>query len=271
MAPCPPSSAARRPRHDAVHAQGGVPEVQRIVAVHLFPQEERGLVAYHEADTRKRRLSPCRIIVHLRKYTELVDLLPHGVDALKEWLHTELEGLEAPRHPPRDRKAIVREVMDKLVAGAQRASKKARGRSAPPTRRLDPRIRGVITLLERACDEKVSAEFAARVAEMSKSHFLRTFTESTGMTFKAFITRLRVHVAAALLVEEPLEKVTTIAYRAGPWELCTFERAFKKVMGCTPRGYRARHPAPEMARTSAKVPSTPRAGRKRYRLTAGPD
>jgi transcriptional regulator GlxA family with amidase domain len=99
----------------------------------------------------------------------------------------------------------------------------------------------VITLLERVCDEEISLQFAARVAHLGKRHFVRLFKYYIGMSFKAFVTKLRVQVAATILVEEPFETVTQVAFRAGPWDLSTFERAFRKVMGVSPRQYRERN------------------------------
>jgi transcriptional regulator GlxA family with amidase domain len=191
------------------------------------------------------------LTVHRGRFTELLTVVPGGLLALSEWLDKELARLAAAPATPKNKKeedrVLVRRVLARLVAEATGASGTPDGRRPSARRRLDPRIEGVITLLERVCDEEVSPEFAAKNAHLSKTHFLRLFRQGTGMTFRAFVQRLRVHVAAAILLDEPFARITDIAFRAGPWDLRTFERAFKRVMGCTPRQYRARHLSDEEA------------------------
>lgn len=243
MASCAATSDHfRRPTREG-GAGAGNGEVLRIVAVSLFPPEERGLMTYEERASRGRPRRLCRIIVHGGKFAELVKLVSCGLEALMTWLRGELATLAAGPPTPKDGerdKVLVRRVLATLASKATGGSEAAGGRAASMRRRLDPRIEGVLTLLERAYEEEISLEFAARVAHLGKRHFVRLFRYFMGMSFKALVTRLRVQVAAAILVEEPFETVTRIALRTGPWDLSTFERAFRKVMGVSPRQYRER-------------------------------
>jgi AraC-like DNA-binding protein len=245
MAPNVTSSSghAKPPSAAPAGASGG--GVHKIVALHLFFDDERGVMTYRESGSTRRRLHLCRVAVHRRRFAELLAVVPSGLLALSEWLDKELARLAAAPATPKNRKekdnVLVRRVLAKLVPATKGALETSDGRSPSAERRLDPRIQGVITLLERVCDEEVSPEFAAKNAHLSKTHFLRLFRQGTGMTYRTFVERLRVHVAAAILLDEPFERITDIAFRAGPWDLRTFERAFKRVFGCTPRQYQARH------------------------------
>ena len=59
----------------------------------------------------------------------------------------------------------------------------------------------------------------------------------TGLTPHQYVLRTRLHRAAVRL-KTSREPVSTIAYDAGFNDLATFNRRFRKVMGCTPGAYR---------------------------------
>ncbi|MCK9920103.1 AraC family transcriptional regulator [Microbacteriaceae bacterium K1510] len=79
----------------------------------------------------------------------------------------------------------------------------------------------------------------ARGARMSAYHFLRTFRRVAGMTPHQFVLRARLTQAAQRL-RRGHERVTSVALEAGFNDLSTFNRRFRRLMGATPRLYRAR-------------------------------
>ncbi len=92
------------------------------------------------------------------------------------------------------------------------------------------RINAVIDFIETHIDEKLSIEELSRVAQFSQFHFHRIFRAFMGEPLYAFITRLRVERAAAMLPGSPA-KITDIAFDLGFEDSATFARAFKKHFG----------------------------------------
>ena len=74
---------------------------------------------------------------------------------------------------------------------------------------------------------------------MSPYHFLRTFREVVGVTPYQYVLRTRLHRAAVRL-RRSSAPISTIAFDAGFNDLSTFNRRFRRLMGSSPRAYRAR-------------------------------
>lgn len=64
------------------------------------------------------------------------------------------------------------------------------------------RLEAVYRYAEDHCLEGVRVEAAAALAHLSRSRFHQVFREETGVTFIAYLTRLRVEIASVLLREE---------------------------------------------------------------------
>jgi AraC family transcriptional regulator len=79
----------------------------------------------------------------------------------------------------------------------------------------------------------------AAEARLSRAHFQRAFTASTGESPSAFVSRVRVERAAFLLCiteATALEIGLGVGFRNAD----TFTRAFRRQLGCTPRDFRRR-------------------------------
>jgi AraC-like DNA-binding protein len=109
----------------------------------------------------------------------------------------------------------------------------------PPSRRDERRITDALRRIAAQAHEQVALTDLAREAAMSPYHFLRTFREVVGMTPYQFVLRTRLHRAAVLLRRSDAS-ISTIAFDAGFNDLSTFNRRFRRVMGSSPRAYRAR-------------------------------
>ena len=78
----------------------------------------------------------------------------------------------------------------------------------------------------------------AREAGMSPYHFLRTFRQVAGVTPHQYVLRTRLNRAAVRL-RTCGEPISAIAFDAGFGDLSTFNRRFRRLMGCSPGAYRA--------------------------------
>jgi AraC family transcriptional regulator len=117
-----------------------------------------------------------------------------------------------------------------LADGAQRA--------AAPSRRDERRISDALRRIEGGAHEPLALADLAYEAGMSRYHFLRTFRQVAGMTPHQLVLRTRLHRAAVRLRTSD-EPISTIAFDAGFGDLSTFNRRFRRLMGCSPGAWRA--------------------------------
>jgi AraC-like DNA-binding protein len=105
----------------------------------------------------------------------------------------------------------------------------------------------LLTHLRRARD-LIDREFAgpldldrlARVAGLSKYHFLRCFTETYGRTPVQYLAERRVERAQDLLRSTNLT-VTEICHLVGYTSLGSFSSRFRELVGVSPSSYQARY------------------------------
>jgi AraC-like DNA-binding protein len=79
----------------------------------------------------------------------------------------------------------------------------------------------------------------ARALNVSTFHFCRVFKQATGLTFTAYLNRVRIEKAKILLGNNDL-RVSEIAYDVGFQTLTHFNRTFRKTVGCSPTEFRTR-------------------------------
>ena len=87
--------------------------------------------------------------------------------------------------------------------------------------------------------EPIKLEEVARALHVSTFHFCRKFKEATGLTFVAYLNRLRIEKAKLLLYNKDL-RVSEIGYDVGFQSLTHFNRIFHKLVGHSPTEYRSR-------------------------------
>jgi len=130
------------------------------------------------------------------------------------------------------------------LALASPSARRAPGPSARHERRVSEAVRKIERLArerlarERDASEPLSLEALARDARMSPYHFLRTFRTVVGVTPHQYVLRTRLHRVAVRLrcTDDP---VSAIAFDEGFNDLSTFNHRFRRVMGASPRAYRA--------------------------------
>ena len=96
----------------------------------------------------------------------------------------------------------------------------------------------VLRELETRTDEPQTLAELARIAGLSRYHFLRTFKAMTGVTPHQWLLRARLRDAAERLATTR-EPITEIALEVGFEDLSNFIRTFRAEFGLSPRAYRA--------------------------------
>jgi len=94
---------------------------------------------------------------------------------------------------------------------------------------------------EAANPAALSLDELASVADLSKFHFLRQFTQTVGMTPGAYLRTLRLCHAARKL-RQSKSSILEIALGVGFADHPSFSRAFARHMGMTPSQYQALGP-----------------------------
>jgi Transcriptional regulator containing an amidase domain and an AraC-type DNA-binding HTH domain len=90
---------------------------------------------------------------------------------------------------------------------------------------------------ENKCNSEYSTRKAARIANLSGYHFIRTFRNETGKTPYNFLLDLKINKAKELLKEKN-QSITEICFSCGFINHSHFATAFKKRVGMTPSMYR---------------------------------
>ena len=99
-------------------------------------------------------------------------------------------------------------------------------------------------------EQPLTLEQLAASVSLSPFYFARLFKQETGFSPHEYIVRARVDKAKYLLISTSLP-LKEIACRCGFGNECSFSTLFKKMSGCTPRGYRMRR------REAEESPETP--------------
>ena len=90
---------------------------------------------------------------------------------------------------------------------------------------------------EKSYSQRVSLIDAANIAGMEAKHFGKFFQQKVGIGFKEWTNRVRVAIAIQMIGKEH-QSLTDVAFAVGFQDFRTFERAFKKCTGLTPREFR---------------------------------
>ena len=87
------------------------------------------------------------------------------------------------------------------------------------------------------CQQDITLESAASIANLSKPAFCRYFKKRSNKTFVRFMNEVRVGHACRLLVNEN-HSIAEICYTCGYNNISYFIRQFRAITGFTPLGYR---------------------------------
>jgi AraC family transcriptional regulator len=144
-----------------------------------------------------------------------------------------LEALSSDAAPlPRDELAM------RLIERVAGALADRRRPPAAPTGREARRVMDAIRSVESGFKRPNRLEDMARMAGMSKYHFLRVFRKLVGVTPYQYLLAARMRRAAVGL-SQSRRPVLAVALDAGFGDLSTFNRRFRETFGVTPTRYRA--------------------------------
>lgn len=88
------------------------------------------------------------------------------------------------------------------------------------------------------CMKPLSLSEVAAAVGVSRSHFAHLFKNYINMTFVDFLTLERVKLSETFFMNPQL-RITDIAFECGFSSISSFNRAFRKVKGCSPTEFRA--------------------------------
>ncbi|HEX3021454.1 MAG TPA: AraC family transcriptional regulator, partial [Lachnospiraceae bacterium] len=102
------------------------------------------------------------------------------------------------------------------------------------------KFNAVLDFIDNHYMHDITLESVAAFAGFSKYHFTRLFKQYTDATFYDYLSYKRIKVAQDLL-SKPELSITEIAFQSGFATISTFNRIFKRLIGCTPTDYRQVH------------------------------
>ena len=102
------------------------------------------------------------------------------------------------------------------------------------------RLRRVTEYIREHLEQDLTLARLGAVVFMSPYHFARLFQHRTGLPPHRFVVRARIDHAAALLAAPELS-IAQISRVVGFRTPSHFSTVFRRIMGVTPREYRARH------------------------------
>ena len=132
--------------------------------------------------------------------------------------------------------------LEELVLTTIETVVRAVGTNHAPPRRARPmtmrKMSMVLDYIDVHLRDRLDLENLSALVALSKYHFVRSFRNECGMTPHQYILGRRLQAAASELraTDTPVARV---ALDQGFSDLSTFNHTFRRVMGVTPRAYRA--------------------------------
>lgn len=101
------------------------------------------------------------------------------------------------------------------------------------------RLKKIFDFTFENCDQKITIEKVADLANFSSNSFCRFFKKSTGKTYADFLKSVRINRAAKLLISSDMS-VSQIAELSGYNNISNFNRQFLSIKSESPLQYRKR-------------------------------
>ena len=99
------------------------------------------------------------------------------------------------------------------------------------------RLQRVREYVEHHLSDDLSLGRVARVAGLERRYFSSFFHKKTGVRFTEWVTSCRIERAMHQLTKKNYA-ISNVAFAVGFQDVRTFQRAFKKLTGMTPRDYK---------------------------------
>ncbi|WP_158606680.1 AraC family transcriptional regulator [Paenibacillus ginsengarvi] len=98
-------------------------------------------------------------------------------------------------------------------------------------------LQPALSYIEEHFAERLSITEISRIANMSASHFSRTFKSTVGLTFTDYLTSVRMNMAKQMLVAGKWT-ITEVAEKTGFCNIHYFGKVFKETTGLSPLQYK---------------------------------
>ncbi|REJ83380.1 MAG: AraC family transcriptional regulator [Acidobacteria bacterium] len=106
-----------------------------------------------------------------------------------------------------------------------------------PALDADEALRSVREHVEDNFERQVPLAEAADVAGFERTYFSHYFHKKTGVTYVRWLNALRISRSISFLRNREMS-ISEVAEQVGYRDLRTFERNFKRFLGCTPSSFR---------------------------------
>jgi YesN/AraC family two-component response regulator len=128
-----------------------------------------------------------------------------------------------------------------LISAVHRIlSRKAAGPEPSSPRAPDFSIQKAVGLIQQRFWDRLSLNGVASAVGMSKFWLSHRFRDAMGITFRDYLTQVRLERAKALLATGDAS-ITEVAQMVGFGDLPRFDKLFKRYTGLTPSAYRIQH------------------------------
>jgi two-component system response regulator YesN len=124
--------------------------------------------------------------------------------------------------------------MKERIAGEKQNAASAPSRETP---RYTPKITKAVEYINAHFDKSVSTAALSKILGLTPNYFSAVFKRETGISFNAYLNKVRLDSAAYLLEHTGL-LVYEIAGQCGFHDYIYFSQAFKKAFNCSPRTFR---------------------------------
>ena len=98
---------------------------------------------------------------------------------------------------------------------------------------IDARINKAVRYITDNYYDDLTIEKVSKVTGLHPNYFGVLFKDSTGLSFRQFLTAIRINYAENLL-QGGLHNITEVATRCGFTDVCYFSRVYKKTRGIPP-------------------------------------
>lgn len=98
-------------------------------------------------------------------------------------------------------------------------------------------ISAAMKYIDENLDKELLLDELAYISGMNKTYFITIFKQLNGVTPWEYITARRIELASNLLCDK-CESVLSVSEKCGFGSASSFNRAFKKTVGCTPTEWR---------------------------------
>ncbi len=154
-------------------------------------------------------------------------------DRLREWLTA------APLVP----KSVFEAYLRVANLAAKQIALAVTDQLADPVSEMPPAVAKACGFIRKsALVDDINLAMVARHCGVSDGHFSRLFHRTTGLTFREYLTQVRIEHAKVLILGTA-KTVTEIAFESGFQSLSQFHRAFRKAHGISPGKMRSQRRA----------------------------